>query len=414
MSEVFDLSLAPSGERKMAWAWRYMPLLQSIAADFDKDKPLRGLTVAVSLHIEAKTANLCRLLQRGGADVHVTGCNPLSTQDDVAAALASGMDVHTVHGCSKADYDRFILAVLDSKPDLIIDDGGDLVGALHLQRQELIPKLIGGCEETTTGVVRLRAMEAEGALRFPMIDVNDAQCKHFFDNRYGTGQSVWDGINRATNLIVAGKTVVVAGYGWCGRGIALRAKGQGARVIVTEIDPVKAIEAVMDGYDVMTMDEAAPLGDVFITATGCRDVITSRHFSKLRDGALLSNGGHFNVEIDVESLEKEAVKTIPGRTDTTKGYVLPNGKTVFVIAEGRLVNLASGDGHPVEIMDMSFAIQALSAAYLAKHRELASAVHAVPQEIDTEVARRWLKAAGKEIDELTEAQQRYLGSWGTM
>ena len=414
MSEVLDRSLAPSGERKMAWAWRYMPLLQSIAADFDRDRPLAGLTVAVSLHIEAKTANLCRLLQRGGAEVHVTGCNPLSTQDDVAAALAEGMDVHAIHGCSKADYDRFVLAVLDSKPDLIIDDGGDLVGALHLQRQDLIPKLIGGCEETTTGIVRLLAMEREKALRFPMIDVNDAQCKHFFDNRYGTGQSVWDGVNRATNLIVAGKTIVVAGYGWCGRGIAMRAKGLGARVIVTEIDPVKAIEAVMDGFDVMTMDEAAPLGDVFITATGCRDVITPKHFGEMRDGALLANGGHFNVEIDVEWLEKNASATIPGRTDVTKGYVLANGKTLFVLADGRLVNLASGDGHPVEIMDMSFAIQALSTAHLTKHRDLSPAVHAVPQEIDTEVAKRWLNAAGKNIDILTDAQKQYLNSWGTV
>lgn len=411
MSEIYDPSLAPSGEKKMAWAWRYMPLLQSIAKDFETEKPFLGLKIAVSLHIEAKTACLCRLLQLGGGEMHVTGCNPLSTQDDVAAALATGMDVHTVHGCSKADYDRFILAVLDAKPDLIIDDGGDLVSALHLTRTELIPNVIGGCEETTTGIVRLRAMEAEEALRFPMVDVNDAQCKHFFDNRYGTGQSVWDGVNRATNLIVAGKTVVVAGYGWCGRGIAMRAKGLGARVLVTEIDPVKAIEAVMDGYDVCTMDEAAPLGDLFVTATGCRDVITSRHFAKMRDGAILCNGGHFNVEIDVAALERQAVKIIPGRTETTVGYVLEDGRTIFVLAEGRLVNLASGDGHPVEIMDMSFAIQALSAAYLTKNRDLPAKVHSVPAEIDAEVAKRWLRAAGKQIDELTEAQKRYLGSW---
>jgi len=413
MSEIRDASLAPAGERKIAWAERYMPLLASIEEDFVRDRPFAGIKIAASLHIEAKTARFCRLMARGGAEMYVTGCNPLSTQDDVAAALAAGgMEVYSWHGCSAAEYERHLALALACRPDVIIDDGGDLVGLLHTHLRELIPGVIGGCEETTTGVIRLRAMEREGELRFPMVDVNDARCKHFFDNRYGTGQSVWDGINRATNLVVAGKTVVVAGYGWCGRGIALRAKGLGASVIVTEIDPVKALEAVMDGYRVMTMDEAAPLGDLFVTATGCCGVITERHFLRMKDGAVLCNAGHFDVEVDVAWLENHNGGVSAGRSDVTQGYRLANGRTVFVLAAGRLVNLASGDGHPVEIMDMSFAIQALSARYVVEHKgRLAPAVVAVPDAVDYDVARRALAAKSLAIDTLTPEQERYINSW---
>ena len=411
MSEIKDRNLASSGEDKIAWAWRYMPLLQSVEQEFRKIKPFQGLKITASLHIEAKSACLCRVLQSGGAELCVTGCNPLSTQDDVAAALATGMEVFTVHGCSPEEYNRHIKKSLEFGPNIIIDDGGDLVSMLHQDMRELIPGILGGCEETTTGIIRLRAMEKDGALRFPMIDVNDARCKHFFDNRYGTGQSVWDGINRATNLVVAGKTVVVAGYGWCGRGIAMRAKGLGAKVIITEIDPVKALEAMMDGYNVMPMDEASPLGDMFVTSTGCCDVITECHFRKMRDGAILANGGHFNVEIDVAWLDKNAVSRCIGRNDITRGYKLENGRTIFVIAEGRLVNLASGDGHPVEIMDMSFAIQALAAKYVAENRALSPAVYSVPDDIDFDVARRKLASSGVEIDKLTGKQELYLKSW---
>lgn len=411
MSEIKDLRLAPSGEKKISWAWRYMPLLQSVEKEFRKSKPFNGLRITASLHIEAKSACLCRVLQAGGAEICVTGCNPLSTQDDVAAALATGMETFAFHGCSEEEYNGQIAKALEFGPHIIIDDGGDLVSMLHRDMKNLIPDILGGCEETTTGIIRLHAMEKAGALKFPMIDVNNARCKHFFDNRYGTGQSVWDGINRATNLVVAGKTVVVAGYGWCGRGIAIRAKGLGARVIITEIDPVKALEAMMDGYDVMPMDDAAPLGEIFVTSTGCCDVITKRHFDKIRDGAILANGGHFNVEIDVNWLEKNAVSKLSGRDSVTRGYTLESGRTIFVIAEGRLVNLASGDGHPVEIMDMSFAIQALSAKYVVENRDLSPAVYAVPDDIDFEVARRKLSSSGMRIDVLTSKQEQYLNSW---
>ncbi len=413
MSEIRDISLAPSGEKKIAWARRYMPLLRSVEEDFKKDKPFAGLKMTVSLHLEAKSAVLCRVLMEGGADLRITGCNPLSTQDDVTAALVSrGAEVWSVYGCTPEEYDRHMAEALSFGPHIVIDDGGDLVSMLHRSMRSLLPGVIGGCEETTTGVIRLHAMEREGALRFPMLTVNDARCKHFFDNRYGTGQSVWDGINRATNLVVAGKDVVVAGYGWCGRGIAMRAKGLGARVTVTEVDPVKALEAMMDGYEVKTMDEAAGYGDVFVTSTGCNKVITERHFEKMKDGAIACNAGHFNVEVDVEWLEKHAVSTSEGRTSVTKGYTLENGRTIFVLAEGRLVNLASGDGHPVEIMDMSFAIQALAARYIADHRDsLPCSVINVPDEIDFDVARRKLRASGMTIDTLSEEQRSYLNSW---
>ena len=410
MSEIRDISLAPEGEKKIQWAARNMPILRGIAEDFKKSQPLKGLRVALSVHMEAKTAYLCRVMAEGGAEMHVTGCNPLSTQDDVAAAVAAGgIDVHAWHAATPEEYERHLTAVLETGPNIIIDDGGDLINIMHTKLTHLIPDVIGGCEETTTGIHRLRAMAKNGTLKFPMVMVNDADCKHLFDNRYGTGQSVWDGINRTTNLIVAGKSVVVAGYGWCGKGVAMRAKGQGARVIVTEIDPVRAIEAVMDGFEVMTMLDAAKIGDVFVAVTGCKDIITSEHFGLMKDGAILSNAGHFNLEIDVDSLAKTAEKTYDARANIV-GYILPSGKTLFVLAEGRLVNLASGDGHPAEIMDMSFAIQAMCARYLADNRDnLTVDVIPVPREIDIEVARRKLQSMGITIDTLTPEQREYLG-----
>jgi adenosylhomocysteinase len=412
MSDIRDISLAPSGERKIQWVARNMPLLNQIGDEFEKTRPFEGVKIALSVHLEAKTAYLCRTLARGGAEMHVTGCNQLSTQDDVAAALAAGgMDVHAYHAATGEEYVKHLTAVLEAAPNIVVDDGGDLVNLLHTKLTHLIPNVYGGCEETTTGVIRLRAMSADGTLKFPVIAVNDAKCKHLFDNRYGTGQSVWDGINRTTNLIVAGKNVVVAGYGWCGKGISMRAKGFGARVIVTEIDPVKALEAMMDGFDVLTMEEAAKVGDVFVTATGCRDVIDSRHFGLLKDGAILCNAGHFNVEVAMDELEGYAVSKYEARQNII-GYILNNVRTIFVIAEGRLVNLASGDGHPAEIMDMSFAIQALSAQYVLQNRgKLAPDVINVPEAIDGEVARRKLAASGLRIDALTPEQTKYLSSW---
>ena len=411
MSEVRNMSIAPSGERKIAWAWRNMPLLRAIKSDFEKTKPFENVKITLSVHMEAKTACLCRTLAAGGAEMHATGCNPLSTQDDVAAALAAGgIDVYAWHGASAEEYERHLTMALTAWPNIIIDDGGDLVNIMHTKLQNLIPGVFGGCEETTTGIKRLYSMAADKTLKFPMIAVNNANCKYLFDNRYGTGQSVWDGINRTTNLIVAGKNVVIAGYGWCGKGIAMRAKGFGAKVIVTEIDPVKALEAMMDGFEVMTMDKAAITGDLFITATGCADVITEHHFMTLKDGAILCNAGHFNVEVDVAWLEKNAKKQ--EQKPNIMGYALKNGKTVFVLAEGRLVNLASGDGHPVEIMDMSFAIQALSAQYLAQnHKSLEIGVIPVPEEIDFDVARKKLAECGLSIDTLTSEQEKYLSSW---
>ena len=412
MSEIRDIALAPSGERKISWVERNMPLLRGIREDFEREKPFAGLTVALSVHMEAKTAYLCRCLQAGGAEMHVTGCNPLSTQDDVAAAVAAGgIDVHAWHGATPEEYESHLTHVLEYGPNIVIDDGGDLVNLLHTKLTHLIPGVIGGCEETTTGVIRLNAMEREGSLRFPMITVNNARCKYLFDNRYGTGQSVWDGINRTTNLIVAGKNVVVAGYGWCGRGICMRAKGFGAHVIVCEVDPVKALEAMMDGFKVMPMEQAAEIGDMFVTSTGCRDVITADHFSRMKDGAVLCNAGHFNVEVDVAWLDANARERFEQRQNII-GYTLDNGRHLFVLAEGRLVNLSSGDGHQAEIMDMSFAIQSLCARYLADHRdELTARVIPVPESIDDEVARRKLAACGLSIDSLTDSQREYLSSW---
>lgn len=410
MNDIFDLSLAPEGERKIEWVRRNMPILRGIEADFAASRPFQGLKVALSVHLEAKTAYLCRTLAAGGAQMYVTGSNPLSTQDDVAAALAAGgMEVHAVHGAPAEDYRRHMEAVLAAGPNLIIDDGGELVELMHGKYAALLPGVIGGCEETTTGIIRLKQRHRDGKLRFPMMMVNDADCKHLFDNRYGTGQSVWDGIMRTTNLIVASKRVVVSGYGWCGKGVSMRAKGLGARVIVTETDPIRALEAVMDGFEVMPMREAAQAGDIFVTVTGCRDIITAEHFGLLKDGAILSNAGHFNVEIDMAALEAAAVRKYEARHNIT-GYELPNGRTVFVIAEGRLVNLAAGDGHPAEIMDMSFAIQALSAEYLARSRgQLPAEPISVPRSIDLDVARRKLSALGVSIDSLTDTQAKYIG-----
>ena len=410
MSLIKDIALAPSGEMKIKWVERNMPVLRGIGEDFAKTRPFEGLKVALSVHLEAKTAYLCRVMEMGGAEMFVTGSNPLSTQDDVAAALASrGMQVFARYGCTREEYESCLCSVLEAGPNIIIDDGGDLVHLMHTKYTGLIPKVIGGCEETTTGIHRLRAMAKAGTLRFPMVMVNDADCKHMFDNRYGTGQSGWDGIMRTTNLIVAGKVVVVSGYGWCGKGVSLRAKGLGAKVIVTETDPVRALEAVMDGFQVMPMAEAARQGDMFITVTGCSGVITAEHFEHMKDGAILTNAGHFDVEVDMAGLNALAVEKYEARHNI-QGYVLPNGKTLFVIAEGRLVNLAAGDGHPAEIMDMSFAIQALSAEYLAKHQaELVPDVISVPRELDEAVARRKLRAMGVSIDSLSAEQEDYLG-----
>ena len=411
MSTIRDITLAESGERKIRWVEAHMPVLRDIGRDFAQNRPFDGLKIALSVHLEAKTAYLCRVLEMGGAEMHVTGSNPLSTQDDVAAALAArGMDVHAVYGCSAEDYEAHLRSVLAFGPNIIIDDGGDLVHMMHTEFTDRIPDVIGGCEETTTGIHRLRAMDRAGTLRFPMSMVNDADCKHLFDNRYGTGQSVWDGIMRTTNLVVAGKYVVVSGYGWCGKGVALRAKGLGAKVVVTEVDPVRALEAVMDGYEVMPMAEAARIGDIFVSVTGCKDIITLEHFNLMKDGAILSNAGHFNVEIDMEALERCADETYEARHNID-AYKLPNGRTIYVIAQGRLVNLAAADGHPAEIMDMSFAVQAMSAAYLARTKgTLQPGVVSVPAEIDHDIALRKLRAMGVSIDSLSCSQKKYMNS----
>ena len=410
MSQIKDVNLAPSGADKIAWVASYMPILNSIKADFEKTQPFAGKKIAMSIHLEAKTAYLAKVLRAGGAEVYVTGCNPLSTQDDVAAALvAEGFEVNARHGVDEAEYTEHLKATLACCPDLMIDDGGDLISLLHGECREYGKNLIGGCEETTTGIHRLFARERAGLLDYTMIDVNDADCKHLFDNRYGTGQSTLDGIMNSTNLILAGKTVVVGGYGWCGKGVAMRAKGMGAVVIVTEIDPVKAIEAVMDGFTVMPMDDAAKLGDLFITLTGCSDVITRRHFESMKDGVLLANSGHFDVEINKEDLEALATE-IWERKPNIRGYRMADGRVLNLLADGRLVNLAAGNGHPAEIMDMSFGIQAKSLEYLAKNgKNLAKKVYAVPTEIDAEVAKIKLASMGCAIDVLTDAQKAYLG-----
>ncbi len=412
MNWIRNIDLAPDGERKIEWARRNMPILGGIRETFETERPFQGLKIALSIHLEAKTAALCRALAASGAEMYVTGSNPLSTQDDVAAALAAGgLNVFALHGCTPEEYDGCIARVLEAGPDIVIDDGGDIVHMLRARFPQLESRIFGGCEETTTGIVRLRALEKAGELHFPMFAVNDADCKHLFDNRYGTGQSVFDGINRTTNLVVAGKTVVVAGYGWCGKGVAMRAKGLGARVVVTETDPVRAIEAVMDGFTVMPMREAAPVGDLFITVTGDIRVIDEPEFRLMKDGAVLCNAGHFDVEVNVKSLAALSEETREMRPNIT-GYRQKDGRWLYLLAEGRLVNLAAGDGHPVEIMDMSFGIQALCARYIADHRgALEAKLHAVPKEIDREVAERKLAALGVSIDSLTAEQQAYLESW---
>ena len=410
-SEIRDIRLAESGEKKIEWVKRNCDLLRMLEEEFGKTKPFTGKRIALSVHLEAKTAYLCKVLAAGGAEMYITGSNPLSTQDDVAAALvAAGLNVFAWYNATPEEYDNHIRRVLEVGPNIIIDDGGDLVHMMHTEYEELIPRVIGGCEETTTGILRLEAMNRAGKLSFPMVRVNNADCKHLFDNRYGTGQSVWDGINRTTNLIVAGKNVVVAGYGWCGKGVAMRAKGLGAKVIVTEIDPIKAIEAVMDGFEVMPMLEAAKLGDFFVTVTGCDKVIEAEDFAVMKDGAILCNAGHFDCEIDMAGLRSIATETKEMRNNII-GYKLPTGQWIFVLAEGRLVNLAAGDGHPAEIMDMSFAIQALSAKYLVENAgSLKEMLIDVPREVDLDVAARKLSFMGKEIDVLTEEQIAYLNS----
>ena len=410
-SIIRDLGLAESGERKIEWVKRNCDLLRMLEEEFSKTKPFEGKKVALSVHLEAKTAYLCKVLQAGGAEMYVTGSNPLSTQDDVAAALVkAGLNVFAWYNATPEEYEAHIRKVLEIGPNIIIDDGGDLVHMMHTEFVDLIPNVIGGCEETTTGIIRLEAMNKKGELQFPMVRVNNADCKHLFDNRYGTGQSVWDGINRTTNLIVAGKNVVVAGYGWCGKGVAMRAKGLGAKVIVTEINPVKAIEAIMDGFEVMPMNEAAKLGDFFVTVTGCDKVIDAEDFAVMKDGAILCNAGHFDCEIDMAGLRKIAVETKEMRNNII-GYKLPTGQWLCVIAEGRLVNLAAGDGHPAEIMDMSFAIQALSAKYLVENQNnLTDKLIDVPVEVDMDVAARKLAFMGKEIDVLTPEQEAYLNA----
>ena len=412
MSEIKNPSLHKDGALKIEWVKDHMPLLRGLEEEFSRTLPFKGLKVALSVHLEAKTAYLCKVLAAGGAQMYVTGSNPLSTQDDVAAALDhAGLNVFAWHGATPEEYEAHIRRVLEIGPNIIIDDGGDLVSCIHSEFPELIPNVIGGCEETTTGIHRLLALDTKKELLFPMMLVNNADCKHLFDNRYGTGQSVWDGINRTTNLIVAGKTVVVAGYGWCGKGVAMRAKGLGAQVIITEIDPVKAMEAVMDGFSVMKMEQAAALGDFFVTVTGCCHVIRPEHFEAMKDGAICCNAGHFDVEVDVAGLSRIAVKCEPARANI-QAYTLASGKRIYILAEGRLVNLAAGDGHPAEIMDMSFAIQALSALYLVRHKDekhtQGEMTRPVPKEIDLEVASRILAHWGCSIDSLSDEQHRYL------
>jgi adenosylhomocysteinase len=411
MSDIANINLAPSGRAKIEWVRSYMPILNLIRADFEKNQPFAGKTIAMSIHLEAKTAYLAKTLRAGGAKVVMTGCNPLSTQDDVAAAMATdeaGFEVFARHGVSDEEYTEHLKATLSCHPDLIIDDGGDLIALLHGECREFGDRLIGGCEETTTGIHRLQSREAAGLLDYTMIDVNDADCKHLFDNRYGTGQSTLDGIMNPTNLMIAGKVFVIAGYGWCGRGLAMRARGMGAVVVVTEIDPIKAIEAIMDGFTVLPMDEAAKLGDIFVTLTGCRDVIRREHFEVMKDGVLLANSGHFDVEIDKVALADMSDKVHERKPHIT-GYHLKDGRTLNLLAEGRLVNLAAGNGHPAEIMDMSFAIQAKGLEYLVKTKgQLAHKLYAVPREIDEEVARIKLESMNVRIDVLSDEQREYM------
>ncbi|MCF6093594.1 adenosylhomocysteinase [Microaerobacter geothermalis] len=411
-SIVKDLALAPEGHLKIDWVKEHMPVLNRIREQFEQEKPFSGIKVAISLHLEAKTAYLAKVIQAGGADVVITGSNPLSTQDDIAAALVEdGITVFAKYNPEPDEYKDLLIKTLENKPDLIIDDGGDLVTILHDERRDLLSQIRGGCEETTTGILRLKALERSGELQFPMIAVNDAFCKYLFDNRYGTGQSVWDGINRTTNLVVAGKTVVVVGYGWCGKGVAMRAKGLGAKVIVTEVDPIKAIEAYMDGFEVMPLNEAAKHGDYFVTVTGNKHVIRKEHMEVMKHGAILSNAGHFDIEVNKNDLNQLAKNKRVVRKNIEE-FELLDGRKIYLLAEGRLVNLAAGDGHPAEIMDMTFALQAISLAYMNEHyKEIGNQVINVPYELDQKVAQYKLESLGISIDQLTPDQIKYLESW---
>jgi adenosylhomocysteinase len=412
--DIKDPELAEGGRRRIDWAEREMPVLRQIRARFDKEKPLKGVRLSACLHVTTETANLARTLHDGGADLVLTASNPLSTQDDVAAALVNFYEVPTfaVKGEDNVTYYKHISSALDHKPNLTMDDGADLVSELHKNRRELLADVIGGTEETTTGVLRLRAMAADGMLAFPVIAVNDAQTKHLFDNRYGTGQSTIDGIVRATNVLLAGKRFVVAGYGWCGRGLASRARGMGALVIVTEVEPVRALEAVMDGYEVMPMERAARVGDIFCTVTGDINVIDERHFALMKDGAIVANSGHFNVEINIPALQRLARGEPRLVRPFVEQYELPSGTRINLLAEGRLINLAAAEGHPASVMDMSFANQALAAEYMVRNAgKLENTVHPVPAEIDSAIARLKLSGMGVQIDVLTDEQLKYLSSW---
>ena len=408
-SLIKDINLAVEGRKKIDWVANFMPALNELAEEFTKNQTFKGKTVVVSVHLEAKTAYLATVFAKAGAEVIVTGSNPLSTQDDVAAGLVDmGLTVYAWHDCTEEEYFMFLNKALDHKPHIIIDDGGDLVNLLHTTRQDAKERLIGGAEETTTGVHRLYALEHANQLTFPMIAVNDSYCKYLFDNRYGTGQSVWDGIMRTTNLIVAGKNVVVAGYGWCGKGVAMRAKGLGAHVYVTEVDPIKAIEAIFDGFKVLPMDEAAKIGDIFITVTGCKDVIRKHHFEIMKDGAIMCNAGHFDCEVNGVELKELAVEHHNVRKNI-ECYTMKNDVRLYLLAEGRLVNLAAGDGHAAEVMDLSFAMQALAAEYIMNHSTtLENKVYVLPHELDIRIASIKLAALGYAIDTLTQEQIDYL------
>lgn len=411
VSQIRDFALAPKGQDKIDWVKNHMPILNQLETEFRRTQPFAGKKVAICLHLEAKTAYLALVIQAGGAQVSVAASNPLSTQDDVVAALvANGVTAFAWHGATDEEYFGHIEALIQTRPDLFIDDGGDLTSLFHSKHPDMLKDILGGAEETTTGIIRLRSMANDGALKIPMIAVNDALTKYFFDNRYGTGQSTWDAIMRTTNLVVAGKTVVVAGYGWCGKGAAMRAKGLGAKVIVTEVDPIKAIEAIMDGFQVMKMVDAAPLGDFFITVTGDKKVITDEHFAVMKDKAILANAGHFDVEIDKTALNRLSVSHGPVKPNI-EGYTFADGRTVYLLGEGRLVNLAAGDGHPAEIMDLTFALQALSLVHVLQNPGLEPTVHSVPKDIDQKVAQIKLQALNISIDTLSAEQQEYLNSW---
>ena len=408
-SKIKDISLAPSGHDKINWVKNFMPVMNAIEKEYSVTKPFAGKRMVMTMHLEAKTAYLALVLQAAGAEVIATASNPLSTQDDVCAALVEGgVTVFAHHGCTMEEYDAYIDMALDCQPDIIMDDGGDLIYRLHNERRELLPKIIGGSEETTTGVIRDRALEAAGKLEFPMLAANDAYCKYLFDNRYGTGQSTWEGIMRATNLVIAGKTVVIAGYGWCGKGGAMRAKGLGANVIITEVDPIKAIEAVFDGFRVMPMDEAAKVGDIFLTLTGDKDILRKWHYESMKDGAVLANSGHFDLEINIPELEEVS----ESRTQVKPGieeFKFADGKKLYLLGEGRLVNLACGDGHPAEIMDLSWGVQFFSALHIVEnHDKLENKVYVLPEEVNAKIAKIKLAAMGIEIDELTPEQYAYL------